>query len=137
VPPALISEGEGDPMSRRSTNSEATEVAIVPPLTRAEAFARITRALAKLASDGDRRAVLASVTALYAGRGDVRPAKRYLDDSVYADWNNGQVVLTTENGLGPSNVIYLEPETIAELERFVADILAHLDAERAKAAVST
>lgn len=34
--------------------------------------------------------------------------KSYLGDSVYvAKWNHG-VVLTTENGYGPSNEIYLE-----------------------------
>jgi hypothetical protein len=44
--------------------------------------------------------------------------KEYLGDSVYADFENGMVKLTTENGMGPSNTIYLEPEVMRALIRY-------------------
>lgn len=45
--------------------------------------------------------------------------KEYLGDSVYAEVNEfGQLVLTTENGHGPSNTIYLEPEVYDALIRY-------------------
>lgn len=46
--------------------------------------------------------------------------KTYLGDSVYADFNTivrGDVILTTENGHGPTNSIYLEPEVLDEINR--------------------
>jgi hypothetical protein len=47
-------------------------------------------------------------------------SKDYLGDSVYAEVDDcGNLVLTTENGLGASNTIVLEPEVIAALERYV------------------
>lgn len=45
--------------------------------------------------------------------------KHYLGDSVYAEWNGHQIVLTTENGFGPSNRIVVEPEVWAMLRRYV------------------
>jgi len=46
--------------------------------------------------------------------------KKYLGDSVYAEWDAFRgVVLTTENGYGPSNTIVLEPEVLLELVLFV------------------
>jgi hypothetical protein len=47
-------------------------------------------------------------------------AKAYLGDSVYAEWDQGMVKLTTDNGLGPSNTIYLEPEVLRALWYFTA-----------------
>jgi hypothetical protein len=42
--------------------------------------------------------------------------KLYLGDSVYAAMTDtGAVLLTTENGQGPSNSIYLEPEVLRAL----------------------
>ncbi len=41
--------------------------------------------------------------------------KDYLGDSVYVCVENGMVKLTTENGEGASNVIYLEPEVFRAL----------------------
>lgn len=41
--------------------------------------------------------------------------KIYLGDSVYASWDGSMVKLTTENGFGPSNVIFLEPEILQRL----------------------
>jgi len=47
-------------------------------------------------------------------------AKNYIGDSVYADFDqHGQLVLTTENGYGPSNTIYLEPEVYHALLEYV------------------
>ena len=42
--------------------------------------------------------------------------KQYLGDSVYADFDGFGITLTTENGFGPSNTIYLEPQVLALLE---------------------
>lgn len=49
------------------------------------------------------------------------PFKQYLGDSVYADFDGFAVTLTTENdpSVGPSNVIIMEPEIIAALNRYV------------------
>lgn len=46
--------------------------------------------------------------------------KVYLGDSVYADIDNGMVKLTTENGMGASNTIFLEPQVVDALFNFVA-----------------
>lgn len=43
--------------------------------------------------------------------------KTYLGDSVYVNVEGGMVVLTTENGMGPNNEIYMESEV---LEGFMA-----------------
>lgn len=48
--------------------------------------------------------------------------KRYLGDSVYADFNGFHIVLTTENGVEISNTIFLELEVFEELKRFVNDL---------------
>lgn len=45
--------------------------------------------------------------------------KTYLGDGVYADTEDGMLKLTTENGYGASNTIYLEPEVIDALIRYV------------------
>ncbi len=49
--------------------------------------------------------------------------KEYIGDSVYVDIENGMVKLTTENGFGPSNTIFLEPAVyealVAYMERMV------------------
>jgi hypothetical protein len=46
-------------------------------------------------------------------------SKRYLGDSVYADFDGYHVMLTTENGYGPSNSICLEPQVIEALNEYV------------------
>lgn len=48
--------------------------------------------------------------------------KVYLGDSVYADHDGHSVVLTTENGFGPSNTIVLEPEVMAALKRWLLEV---------------
>lgn len=48
------------------------------------------------------------------------PRKIYLGDSVYGEADPyGGIVLTTDNGLGPSNTIYLEPEVYEALTQWV------------------
>jgi len=49
--------------------------------------------------------------------------KVYLGDSVYACLERGMICLTTENGYGPSNTIYLEPEVYQALTRYVDRLL--------------
>ena len=53
-------------------------------------------------------------------------AKVYLGDSVYAEYRDGGIVLTTENELlydPPSNTIFMERETIEAFERFIDAIV--------------
>lgn len=45
--------------------------------------------------------------------------KQYLGDGVYAGVEDGMVRLTTENGLEASNVIWLEPEVVVALLRYL------------------
>lgn len=49
--------------------------------------------------------------------------KRYLGDSVYVEIERGMVKLTTDNGRGPSNTIYLEPEVMRALVQYYQDAL--------------
>lgn len=53
----------------------------------------------------------------------------YLGDSVYAAFEDGGITLTTENGFGPSNKIYLDPEVYASLLAFVQYLKARADDE--------
>ncbi len=48
--------------------------------------------------------------------------KTYLGDSVYAEFVDGMIQLTTENGSGPSNTILLESETYFALCDFVRQV---------------
>ena len=49
--------------------------------------------------------------------------KDYLGDSVYAESDGfGGIVLTTENGEGPSNTIYLDPYVLDALTRFITRV---------------
>jgi hypothetical protein len=54
-------------------------------------------------------------------KGIGKESKAYLGDSVYAEWDEYNVVLTTENGLptDPSNTIALDPEVRAALCRYI------------------
>jgi hypothetical protein len=47
--------------------------------------------------------------------------KTYLGDSVYVAYVEGMFVLTTENGYGPNNTIFLEPEVLNALVQFAAN----------------
>ncbi len=46
--------------------------------------------------------------------------KEYLGDSVYAEIEHEMVKLTTENGYGPTNTIYLELEVYAAFVTYMA-----------------
>jgi hypothetical protein len=48
--------------------------------------------------------------------------KKYLGDSVYAEFADGQIILTTDNGNGSTNMIYLDFETYQALLAFVDKI---------------
>lgn len=52
----------------------------------------------------------------------MQPPKEYLGDSVYATFDGLHVVLTTENGMGPTNQIYLEPSVVEHLCEFFTRI---------------
>jgi hypothetical protein len=52
--------------------------------------------------------------------------KVYLGDSVYVEVENGMLKLTTDNGLGASNTIYLEDQVYAALLQYVAHVSARL-----------
>lgn len=45
--------------------------------------------------------------------------KTYLGDSVYCEFDGYGFKLTTENGYGATNTIYMEPFVLNELETFV------------------
>ena len=46
--------------------------------------------------------------------------KSYLGDGVYIEQNDfGQVVLTTSDGLSDTNTIYLEPEVVRAIGRWL------------------
>lgn len=45
--------------------------------------------------------------------------KEYLGDSVYVENDGYGYILTTENGYGPSNTIYMEQEVFEAFTRYV------------------
>jgi hypothetical protein len=45
--------------------------------------------------------------------------KEYLGDSVYCTDDGFQIELTTENGSGPSNQIFMEPAVVQALFRYI------------------
>jgi len=49
----------------------------------------------------------------------VKRVKEYLGDAVYADCDGIYLELTTENGLGATNRIFMEPEVIDAFIAFV------------------
>ena len=48
--------------------------------------------------------------------------KEYLGDSVYAEFDGYGITLTTDNGLGPSNTIFLDPEVLTALNQFASRV---------------
>lgn len=50
------------------------------------------------------------------------PKKEYVGDAVYVDFDGWNVVLTTEDGIRTTNVIYLEPELLTSLEAYFAKV---------------
>lgn len=49
--------------------------------------------------------------------------KSYLGDSVYAESDGMFIRLTTENGMGPSNVILLDQDTIDALIKYIRVVI--------------
>ena len=65
--------------------------------------------------------------------------KHYLGDSVYAEVQHGMIKLTTDNGNGPNNTIFLEDIVVEHLiefykREFLPQSIAHpaLDSEDRK-----
>ena len=54
--------------------------------------------------------------------------KRYLGDSVYVDVEHDMLKLTTENGEGPSNTIYMELAVYRALVEYVTALVNPHDA---------
>ena len=50
--------------------------------------------------------------------------KQYIGDGVYLEVERGMLKLTTDEGLGPTNTIYLEPEVYTSLVQLVQQRLA-------------
>jgi hypothetical protein len=48
--------------------------------------------------------------------------KKYLGNSVYAEFDGYAIVLTTDNGYGSSTPIVLEPNTYESLTRYVEQL---------------
>lgn len=48
--------------------------------------------------------------------------KSYIGDSVYAEIEDGVLKLTTDNGTGPTNTIYLDQDVYLSLLRHVAEM---------------
>lgn len=48
----------------------------------------------------------------------------YLGDSVYVEIEHGRLKLTTDNGVGASNTIYLEPEVFDALALYMQQVRA-------------
>lgn len=55
--------------------------------------------------------------------------KEYLGDSVYAEFDGDGINLTTENGFGPTNTVYLEPRVFLALNRFAKRIREMIEEE--------
>jgi len=51
--------------------------------------------------------------------------KQYLGDSVYVEIDNGMFKLTTDNGMGASNTIYMEPEVYSAFVNYANRIFKH------------
>lgn len=56
--------------------------------------------------------------------------KQYLGDSVYADIENGMIKLTTENGYGESNQIFLEYPVYLNLQIYVSKFIEQNNAQK-------
>lgn len=61
----------------------------------------------------------------------MRLLKEYIGDSVYAEFDGYGIILTTENGDGPSNTIVLEPEILTALNSYAKRVKDKL-AERSR-----
>jgi len=52
-----------------------------------------------------------------------RKEKEYLGDSVYIEQGSfqGEVILTTDNGLGPSNTIVMDPNVVEAFLKYIGE----------------
>jgi len=48
--------------------------------------------------------------------------KEYIGDGVYVDMKDNVLILTTENGIHTTNIIYLEPDIYMNLVNYVKEI---------------
>jgi hypothetical protein len=46
--------------------------------------------------------------------------KDYIGDGVYAECDGDYIILTTENGVGENNIIYIDKYVLEALKRFIA-----------------
>ena len=49
--------------------------------------------------------------------------KVYLGDGLYAQFNGFGIILTAENGVRVTNIVYLEMEVYEELKRFAEPLM--------------
>jgi hypothetical protein len=48
--------------------------------------------------------------------------RRYLGDGVYVRQEPGRIVLTAEDGVRETNIIYLEPEVVAAFLAYIKEV---------------
>lgn len=53
----------------------------------------------------------------------MKETKIYLGDAVYCEFDGYQFRLTTEDGMGPTNEIFLEPQVLDILNKFADKVL--------------
>ena len=53
--------------------------------------------------------------------------KRYLHDFVFAEFDNGHIILTTESDGVVTNSIYINPQTMLELNNFASEVIKMLE----------
>ncbi len=51
--------------------------------------------------------------------------ERYLGDSVYAEVQDGMIKLTTNNGYGANNVIFMDPTVFEALKKYYDDAVEY------------
>lgn len=71
----------------------------------------------------------------HVGIWDRGMSKQYLGDGCYADFDGFAVVLTTEDGIRATNTVYLEPEVLSALFRYVDEL--RRQAKRAESVEAT
>jgi hypothetical protein len=58
--------------------------------------------------------------------------KTYIGDGVYADFNGYHIVLTSENGIGITNTIYLEDSVFIALQEFAKKVFGYTEEDLAE-----
>lgn len=56
--------------------------------------------------------------------------REYLGDSVYAGFDGYHIILTTENGYGPTNTIGLEPNVLKALDNYRRRLESEFEAQK-------